>query len=98
MIANRIRSLVSPRFAFGVVFVTGMSLCTRGIAQAPVRGWLHPVSLLGYFFGALALLLGILVLFRKYPGPLQNDRSALFALTGLIIVKFILAGLYPLIP
>ena len=62
-----------------------------------MRGWLHPISILGSIFGALALLLGISVLFRIRIAPIASDRAALIALLGIIAIKVVLAALYPLV-
>jgi hypothetical protein len=94
----RIPFLRSDRAVFLVVFVLGMALCALGgISQAPVRGWLHSISILGYVLGSLALMLGVSVLFRIRVAPIVSDRAAVVALLGIIAVKFVLAALYPLI-
>lgn len=86
------------RLAFWATFAVGMAACTFGIAQAPVRGWTHPISLLGCAFGAAALGLGGAVLFKKRLGPVSSERRALAALLSIIAVKALLALLYPLVP
>jgi hypothetical protein len=90
--------LKNDRVLFFGTFAAGFALCTRGISQAPMRGWLHPVSLLGCLLGGLAVLLGAAVLLRRYPVFIKNDRQALLTLLGLIGVKALLAALYPVFP
>jgi hypothetical protein len=88
----------SDRAAFLVVFIFGMALCAwGGISQAPVRGWLHPISIAGSVFGTLALMLGVSVLFRIRVAPITSDRAALVALLGIIALKVVLSALYPLL-
>ncbi|RPI24576.1 MAG: hypothetical protein EHM70_21125 [Chloroflexota bacterium] len=88
--------LKNERLWFGVLFFTGFSFCTRGIGQAPVYGWTHPISLLGILLGMAALLLGVSVLFRLRVGWIKSDRAAIWALLGIMAVKVFLAFLYPL--
>jgi hypothetical protein len=86
------------RLAFGVTFFVGMAMCSRGLEQGLERGWLHPITMLGSVLGVLLLGLGASVVFRRSVGPVTSDRNALFALLGLMAVKFVLAGLYALVP
>lgn len=89
-------AFVSARAAFFAVFIGGLALCTQGIGQAPTYGWLHPVSVIGSVLGSLALLLGLLELFRWRVGPIRSDRAALLALVGIIAVKAVVAQFYAL--
>lgn len=86
--------LKNERTTFGILFVAGFIFCTRGISQAPVHGWLHPISLLGTLLGVAALALGGMVLFRIRIRPITSDRAALFTLIGIILMKVILALFY----
>lgn len=87
----------SYRAAFFVLFVVGFALCfLGGVGQAPEYGWLHPISIVGYVLGGVALLLGAAVLLRRYPRPVTDARSAFYALLGVVLVKIILAALHPL--
>jgi hypothetical protein len=87
------------RAAFLVLFILGFALCTvGGMNQAPIHGWWHPVSLVGYTLGVVALMLGGSVLFRLRVAPFSNDRAALLGLLTIIVLKIVLAGLYRLIP
>jgi hypothetical protein len=87
---------VNARATFLAVFVAGFALCTRGIGQAPAHGWLQPVSILGYLFCGLALVLGPSVLFRVRVPPIRSDHAALVVLLGIIVVKVVLAFFYAL--
>jgi len=85
------------RLAFGATFFTGMAVCTFGIANTTKYGWLHPSSLSGIAFGLAAVVLGGSVLMRRKIGPVASEKSALVTLVGIIVVKFIVAALYPII-
>ncbi len=84
------------RLAFGATFFTGMAVCTFGIANTTKYGWLHPSSVSGIALGLAALVLGGSVLMRRKIGPVASEKSALTTLLGIIVVKFIVAVLYPL--
>lgn len=84
------------RLAFAATFVTGMAVCTFGIANTTKYGWLHPSSVSGIALGLAALALGGGVLMRRKLGPIASDKSALTTLVGIIAVKFILTALYPI--
>ncbi len=89
-------SFVNARTTISAVFLAGFALCARGTGQAPVPGWLHPVSILGHIFGGLALLLGFSVLFRARVTPITSDSAALVILLGIIVVEAVLAFFYAL--
>jgi len=84
------------RLAFGATFFTGMAVCTFGIANTTKYGWLHPSSISGIALGLAAMVLGGSVLARRKLGPVTSDKSALVSLLSIIVVKFILAALYPI--
>lgn len=93
----RIPFIHTYRAAFSVLFAAGFVLCSLGgISQAPTYGWAHPISIVGYVLGIAALLLGAVVLLRRFPQFVPDERSAFFALLGIVVAKFILAALYPL--
>lgn len=97
MINLRIPLVHSWRAAFIVLFVVGFVSCfLGGIGQAPTYGWTHPISIAGSVLGIAALLLGAVVLSRRFPQFIPDERSAFFALLGVVVAKFILAALYPL--
>ena len=83
------------RIAFGLTFITGMTICTFGIANTSEYGWLNPSSIAGILLGLTAFVLGGSVLARRTIGPIASEKAALFSLLGIIAIKFILAGLYP---
>ncbi len=84
------------RLAFGATFFTGMTVCTFGIANTTKYGWLHPSSVSGIVLGLAAVVLGGSVLMRRKIGPVTSEKSALTTLLGIIVVKFIVAALYPI--
>lgn len=86
--------LKNDRLVFSGIFAVGFAACTFGIGKAPIYGWAHPISILGYGLGGVALLLGAQVIFRARIFPLRSDRQAIYLLLGIIAVKVLLAGLY----
>ena len=93
----RIPLIHTYRAAFFVLFVAGFALCfLGGVGQAPTYGWAHPISIAGYILGITALLLGAAVLLRRYPRPTADERTAFFALLGIVVAKVVLAALYPI--
>lgn len=84
------------RITFGATFFTGMAVCTFGIANTTKYGWLHPSSISGIALGLAAMVLGGSVLLRRKIGPVASEKSALITLLGIIVVKFIVAALYPI--
>jgi hypothetical protein len=85
------------RIAFGLTFVTGLALCTNGIAHTTEYGWLHPSSVSGIALGVVATGLAGGVLMRRRLGPIASEKSAFVALVGIIAVKFLLSALYPVL-
>ncbi len=82
------------RRAFAATFVGGMAVCSLGISHTTTSGWLHPASVSGIVLGLLAFALGGSVLFRRSIGPIKGDRTALFTLFGIIVLKFLVSILY----
>ena len=97
MKTNAFQSDRRYRLAFGLTFVTGFALCTRGIAHTTEYGWLHPSSVSGITLGVVAISLAGAVLMRRRLGPIVSEKSALAALFGIIAAKFILSALYPVL-
>lgn len=97
MQTNTFQSDRRYRLAFGLTFVTGFALCTRGIAHTTEYGWLHPSSVSGVTLGVVAMSLAGAVLMRRRVGPIASEKSALIALVGIIAAKFILSALYPVL-
>lgn len=96
MTTQRITRFFSDRALFTGLFVAGIALCAPGIGKASHYGWTHPITILGCLFGGAATLLGVQMFFRLRILPLRSDRQAIFALLGIMAVKFVLAALYPL--
>lgn len=97
MQTNTFQSDRRYRLAFGLTFVIGFALCTRGITHTTEYGWLHPSSVSGITLGVVAVSLAGTVLMRRRLGPVASDKSALVTLVGVIVAKFILSALYPVL-
>jgi hypothetical protein len=93
---NELALPVSDRTAFLIVFILGAALCSAGVGKAPLYGWLHPVTIVGYILGVAALALGVSVLFGVYVSPITTTRAALVALLGIMVAKVVVAQFYRL--
>ncbi len=69
MQTNTFQSDRRYRLAFGLTFVTGFALCTRGIAHTTEYGWLHPSSVSGITLGVAAMSLAGAVLIAAQARP-----------------------------
>ena len=88
-----------PRIAAIVLGVIGFAICmimptiSKFISNAPA----HPLTIMGYIFGAIALLTTIAQIF-KWNIPLIHDPEvALFVIAGCIVIKSIIGRFAPLI-
>lgn len=91
--------IANTRSAVIVLTITGFAMCSLGaigafIAKAP----LHPLTIAGYVFGALALLAGVVQVFKLGVPYIQDPRNALIVITAAIIIKFAVARLSFLLP
>jgi hypothetical protein len=82
--------LSNAKAAFVTLAAIGVGICfTGGMGYTYNRraGWWHPLNLLGYLLGLLALGLIVLV-FLGIPAPLAaNDRQAILTLAAIIFIK-----------
>jgi hypothetical protein len=86
---------IGDRLAFFALVVIGMTMCSlSGITQAVAHGWWHPLSIVGYVVGTLALLLAAAVWFNVPLPMITTERDALIALTVVLLVKLGVARLY----
>jgi hypothetical protein len=86
---------IGDRLAFFALVVIGMTMCSLGgITQAVAHGWWHPLSIVGYIIGTLALLLAAAVWFNIPVPMIATERDALIALAVMMLVKLGVARLY----
>jgi hypothetical protein len=85
---------MTPRHLFILLFLVGIALCSRGIGKVAANGdWLSPFAFAGYFLGAAAIILFVLVIAGKLPF-IANDKQAMAVLAGIIIIKLLIGIVY----
>lgn len=88
-----------PRSAVITLGVIGFTICmimpTIGnfISNAPT----HPLTIMGYIFGTIAILTTITQLFKWEIPVLHDSQIALFVVGGCIVIKSVIASFGPLI-
>jgi hypothetical protein len=82
---------VSDRLAFIALVVVGMAMCTTGM-KLDRYGWTNPFNLFGIVAGAAALALVGAALLNIHLPFIAGDREAVAALTAIMVVKVIAAG------
>jgi hypothetical protein len=86
-----------PRTAVITLGAVGMALCTISVGKFVTGGPAHPLSILGYLLGALALLIFLTQIFQWKLPVIQDARTALFILAGVMVLKSVIGRLAPLI-
>ena len=87
---------LGDRPAFWLLFVIGLTMCTRGpLGRGARYGWGNLRHLIGYSLGAAALLLGAAVLFDFSLPGVASARAAVLALALVMVIKAGAARLYP---
>lgn len=88
---KKILFLQGPRAATIALGVIGMLLCTisvgRFISAAPV----HPLSILGYVIGTVALLAFLTQIFAWKLPVIGDPKAALIVLASAMVVKSVIA-------
>ena len=77
--------------ALGLIGIAMCTLSGIGTAQATL-GWTHPLTIAGSILGALALLVIVLPLLGVHLPLIPDTRSAVLALTVIMLVKVGLMG------
>ncbi|MHB1134868.1 MAG: hypothetical protein ACYC4L_21060 [Chloroflexota bacterium] len=84
-----ILGLSVERAALLGVTLLGMALCTRGIGAVAAKGdWASWHAIAGYGLGAAALAIGLGAGLGLRLPFLADERAALFALLGIIVLKY----------
>jgi hypothetical protein len=88
-----------PRTAVITLGIIGFAMCMimptigKFISNAPA----HPLSIMGYIFGAVALLTAVTQIFKWNIPIIYDPKIALYVVAGCIFIKSIIGRLAPLI-
>lgn len=81
-----------PRLAVITLGVIGFAMCMimptigKFISNAPT----HPFTIMGYIFGAIALLTTVTQIFKWNVPIIYDSKAALFVVSGCIVIKSII--------
>jgi hypothetical protein len=85
------------RLTLAAVGLAGMAMCTAGIGRvAASNNWTHPLSIVAYALGALALLIVIAGLVGWKLPLITTEWQAVVAVLVIIVAKVALTGLHGL--
>ena len=88
-----------PRTAVITLGAIGFAMCMimptigKFISNAPA----HPLTIMGYIFGTIALLTTAAQIFKWEIPILYDPKTALFVVAGCIVIKSVIGRLAPLI-
>jgi hypothetical protein len=88
--------LSTERAAFFALVIIGFLMCMIGGSGRVIGGYGigHPVTIIGSVIGIAVLILGASILFGFRLPLVTDDRTALFFVAGLIIVKVAINGIF----
>jgi hypothetical protein len=88
--------LSTERAAFFALVIIGFVMCMIGGSGRVIGsyGIGHPVTIIGAVIGIAVLVLGASILFGFRLPLVADDRTALFFVAGLIIVKVAINGIF----
>jgi len=90
---NGARSAAITLGAIGFAMCMIMPTIGKFISNAPA----HPLTIMGYLFGAIALFTTVVQIFKWNIPIIHDPKTALFIITGCIIIKSIIGRFAPLI-
>lgn len=90
--------LQGPRVMTIVLGIMGMLLCTISIGKFISTAPAHPLMILGYVVGVVALTAFVTQVFKIGIPVLENPKKALVILAVALVLKGFIARLLPLLP
>ncbi len=90
--------LQGPRVMTIVLGIMGMLLCTISIGKFISTAPAHPLTILGYVVGVVALTAFVTQVFKIGIPVLENPKKALVILAVALVLKGLIARLLPLLP
>lgn len=91
---RRILFLQGPRAAAILLGIIGSLLCTMSVGKFVSTAPAHPLSILGYLFGLIAMLVFLSQIFKWNLPWVGNPRTALIVLAVCIVAKSFIARFY----
>lgn len=95
---TKILFLQGPRTMTIVLGIMGMLLCTMSIGKFISAAPAHPLTILGYVFGAVALTAFVTQVFKIGIPVLEDPEKALVILAIALVLKGLIARFLPLLP
>ena len=86
-----------PRSAVITLGAIGMAFCTFSVGKFITTAPAHPLSILGYLIGAVALLSFLTQIFQWKLPVVYDPTAALWVLAACIAAKTVTGRLYPVI-
>jgi hypothetical protein len=94
---KKIWFLDGPRSAVITLGVIGMAFCTISVGKFITAAPVHPLSILGYLIGTVALLTLLTQIFKWNLSVVQEPVPALWVLAACIVLKTVIGRLYFLV-
>jgi hypothetical protein len=95
---RKIPMISGDRAALLALFVIGFCMCAVGISRVSATGqWAHPLTIIGYFLGVLALLVAAAGYFSFRFLFVHDPRGAMIAVGVLMAAKLVLSIVHSLI-
>jgi hypothetical protein len=82
-----------PRTAVITLGAIGMAFCALSVGKFITAGPVHPLAILGYLLGAIALLIFFTQIFHWKLPVIQDAKPALFILAGIVVLKSVIGRL-----
>ena len=86
-----------PRSAVITLGAIGMVFCTFSVGKFITTAPAHPLSILGYLIGTVALITFLTQIFQWKLPVVHDPKAALWVLTACIALKTVIGRLYPVI-
>jgi len=93
LLGVKIPFLSGDRNTFFALAVLGFIMCTFGSwSKSQPINWLSPIILAGMLLGILAVALTLSLIFKFQLPLITSERTAVLALTGIIVLKVVLSA------
>lgn len=94
---TKILFIQGPRAMTIVLGIIGVLLCTNSVGKFVSASPFHPLTILGYIFGALAMLTFITQIFKLKIPVLEDPAKALVILAAAFVLKGLIARFLPVL-